>query len=684
MCRKSFLFSFLIFICSYSYGTNVVCNLNDSIKFSKEFKVLQNRILQLNDSSSYYFTLDPSKSYILADSAYRISARIDYCKGKLESIYNMGNALFAKGNIERSRQLFDYAIKGSEILKIWSLNGKSYLSKAKIDLISGNFKQCLEFCFVSIKSFYKANDFEGIAKAYVIIGITYAKSNDFDRAIVFNNRAYSILRVLDVKSDLAHVINNNAIIFVQQGKLDLGLKSFQEVLQINIEQNELSHQALNLLNIGKIYLIKEDYEEAEQYLKKSLQINSKYKFYQGLALSHSNLGDLYLSQNKLDLAIYHLLNAEKISEEYGLNVELQLVYERLALVYDKKNDYFNALKYFKANKNLSDSISKSRINQDLYLVEERYQNEINKTLLEMQVRDNEILRLKVYENVFFKSLFFGALAIFVLVIFVYSYILISRKKTNKKLLELNSALIETNNKLVITEAELRELNATKDKFFSLISHDLRNPFASLVSFIRIMNRDYESMNKEEVMELIAELKKTTDSAQDLLENLLLWSRTQTRNIVFRPETFNLHEVIINANNLYSSILKTKGLKIEIVCDSSHQINADKNMVSTIIRNLIQNAIKYSLPKNKIEVIAEKNENYHIISVRDYGIGMDENTKNKLFKSGTSNTKRGTFEEKGSGIGLLICNEFVNYHKGEIEVESELGKGTAIKVYIPRD
>jgi signal transduction histidine kinase len=243
-------------------------------------------------------------------------------------------------------------------------------------------------------------------------------------------------------------------------------------------------------------------------------------------------------------------------------------------------------------------------------------------------------------------------------------------------------LSDTNMRLVESETKLKDLNATKDKFFSIISHDLRNPIASLVSFVRIMNRDYDDMSENEVKELIADMKETTEKAQDLLENLLLWSKTQTGKIVFKPESFNFYDVIQENIQLFQSAISHKQISVQVFAENPSMMFADFNMTKTIVRNLLSNAIKFTHPRGNIRISFENTNKFFIFKIEDDGVGMKKDEIPLIFIPGGQKSKQGTADEKGTGIGLLISKEFVDRHKGHFQINSELGKGSTFAVHIP--
>lgn len=235
-----------------------------------------------------------------------------------------------------------------------------------------------------------------------------------------------------------------------------------------------------------------------------------------------------------------------------------------------------------------------------------------------------------------------------------------------------------------SENELRELNAMKDKMFSIIAHDLRNPFNIILSHSDLLSKDYNSFDDEERIEMIKSIKSASQQTYGLLQNLLTWTRSQLHNINYKYESINVKEQIREVAEIYNHIAADK--EIDIVCDIDDDLHmyVDKDTIEIILRNLISNAIKFSYKKNSIVIKAEKlaqEKNYVKISVVDNGIGIPEERLDQIFSLQMASTY-GTEKEKGTGLGLALCKEFVENNKGKIGVESIPDKETCFWILIP--
>jgi signal transduction histidine kinase len=237
-------------------------------------------------------------------------------------------------------------------------------------------------------------------------------------------------------------------------------------------------------------------------------------------------------------------------------------------------------------------------------------------------------------------------------------------------------------RLIESEKVLQELNATKDKIFSIISHDLRNPFNSLMGYNELLISNAESYSPEKVRRFAQEMHKSSEQALSLLENLLHWSRLQTGKLVPSPEKLNPQALLDELISLTRAEATKKKITIKPDIQTSDMVYADREMTKTVLRNLVTNALKYSYPKDVITVKAENLEDQLQFTVSDTGIGIEKEYVSDIFKVDCKVSKPGTNNETGTGLGLILCKEFVEINNGRIWAESELGKGSDFKLTLP--
>lgn len=239
------------------------------------------------------------------------------------------------------------------------------------------------------------------------------------------------------------------------------------------------------------------------------------------------------------------------------------------------------------------------------------------------------------------------------------------------------------NSLIDIQKQLQVLNTTKDRLFSIIGHDLKNPFNAIIGFSELMKTSWRDLDPKEIDEMLVMINESSSSAHTLLENLLDWARIQTEQLSFNPTSINIRSIIKEIMVLLNSSVRLKKINVLMHCEDSIISYADYSMVSTIIRNLLTNAIKFTHIDGVININVSENQDSTLICIEDNGVGMTQEDIDNIYKIDKIHSKHGTQQEKGTGLGLILCHELVEINKGELIVESELGKGSKFTVTLPR-
>ena len=260
---------------------------------------------------------------------------------------------------------------------------------------------------------------------------------------------------------------------------------------------------------------------------------------------------------------------------------------------------------------------------------------------------------------------------------------ISVRKQHEKEIEKHIKALELSEKrLRASEKELKKSNKQKDMFFSIIAHDLRSPFTSLLGFTQFMIQEADSLTKEEFREFSASIDKTARNIYNLLENLLQWARMQTGKMEYSAVKINLQELISDIIDLYQPNAFKKKISLRHTCNTERMVIADTNMLNTVFRNLVANAIKFTRENGVIEIKTEQKEKFVEITVKDDGVGIPKENIEKLFSIDERVSTIGTNKERGTGLGLVLCKEFVEKNGGTIKVESKEGKGSSFIFTVP--
>jgi len=290
-------------------------------------------------------------------------------------------------------------------------------------------------------------------------------------------------------------------------------------------------------------------------------------------------------------------------------------------------------------------------------------------------KNNEIQHLKIVSQAYDRNLFFFIIGLGIIVIGV----VYSRYRQKRKA---NVLLHEKNELIHLQKEQLKEAVATKDKFFSIIAHDLKSQFNTILGFTEVLDTNYEDYTDEERKKFIGILTKTSKNTFFLLENLLIWAKAQRGSIKIIKEYLNLKELVDISLLVYRGTATLKNIQIQNNISSMQHVYADSETMKIVIGNLIYNAIKFTHKGGEIRLSCKVLDKSVEIYIHDTGVGMSKEVTKKLFRIEESFSTKGTSNEEGTGLGLIICKEFVEKNDGEISIESETGKGSTFIISLP--
>jgi len=257
--------------------------------------------------------------------------------------------------------------------------------------------------------------------------------------------------------------------------------------------------------------------------------------------------------------------------------------------------------------------------------------------------------------------------------------LLTRVNTHIELKAAKDIILLQREELKQANEELKNANAAKDKFFSIISHDLGNLFHTLIGFSSFLTMQTDKISAEQKEDFLQSIQRASQKGYSLLSNLLEWARAQTGQITSKPAVLNLKSLVADNMALLSSNANAKSIKLSSSISETTTVFADKNMLDTVIRNLLANAIKFTPVNGEVKIVSEEKDSEVEISISDTGVGISPKDIEKLFRVDINHSTIGTGEEKGTGLGLILCQEFVEKNGGMIWVESEIGKGSTFYI-----
>jgi signal transduction histidine kinase len=429
-------------------------------------------------------------------------------------------------------------------------------------------------------------------------------------------------------------------------------------------------------DIGSIYLQQEKYDRALDYFFDSLKINEEIGNIPGIAGSYQAIGKCYSIIGENQKAIRYLeraLATAKSTETLELTRDAA---EVLSKTYAEQKQFSKAYPILVLFKKTSDALRNDQHVRKITQLEMK--NEFDKQQkqqqLEQQKKDLE-QAAKMRRQILLRWAFFAA---FILVSLLAAAIFRSFRIKQKA----NRLLAKQQKKIEAQRDQLHELNVTKDKFFSIIGHDLRNPFSALIGLTKLLVTEFENFPKDQIKELLESIYKSSENTYNLLGNLLEWARSQTGKIQWNPEDVELNQVARSAVELLSRNAHQKNIRLQNEINGKTMVTVDKNMLHTVFRNLISNAIKFTPDEGVVTICSQETDNFIETRVSDTGVGIAEKDIEKLFRIDTHFSRSGTKDEQGTGLGLILCKEFLIKNGGNIWAESQEGKGSSFIFTLP--
>ncbi|REH02004.1 tetratricopeptide repeat-containing sensor histidine kinase [Flavobacterium aquicola] len=569
----------------------------------------------------------------------------------------------------------NYAKKG--LLHAQKINDTEQIGLAYTNIgiayeIKSDYPHALKNFYNALEISEKNNDTKTLTSLYNNIGLIYIDLKNYKQGLIFYKKALQTSYQTNKERNISLLLNNIGDVYLQKKEFKKALTYFYKALIINKKNDENLGIGINLTNIGICYINIKNYEKGIEMLNKSIiayndnsNLYNNYNYYElGRAYYLMSQDEKYINNKEeyLDKSIGLLENALQNFIKYNSLKDIQETYYYLSKGNKIKGNFETSLDFFEKYAKIKDSIFSEESEKKMANLE--FQREID--LRDKQI---EIQNLRIYSDSRKVYLLIATAAAVATLLGLFLFLYISNIRNNKLLKEKNTII--------------SNINLQKDKFYSIIAHDLRGPFNGFLGLTELMAEDIDDMSNEEIKFAAANMRSSAKNLFELLENLLEWTRMEQNLVPFEPMEYLLESTTLESIVTLYNIAKKKEIRIHTQIPSTLLVFSDKNMFQAVIRNIVLNAIKFTPKKGEIHISALDNHGDIIITIKDSGIGMHQNLVNDLFKVDTKNNRIGTENEPSTGLGLILCKEFVEKHKGKIWVESEEGNGSAFHISFPK-
>ena len=614
----------------------------DSLEQLLEEAAPERRIELFCELSETYWQSSYDTSLLMAIHAHTLALKIDNEQLIARSLNMTGNAYYLMGDFTKS---MDHYLQALEIRK-------------------------------------ELGDSNSLASSYNNIGAVYLQMKDHNRALFYLKNAKAIFEAVEDDDHLFSTINNIGAVYIENEQFDTAYQYFIEAYEIAKRSGNEDNISIVQTNLGETALSMGLLDQSLEYQKQALDISRKRGNKAMMATIYTNLGKAFLKKRNFPQAYNAFQTSLDLSEEVNSLPDLRENYQYLAEYYEAQRDYRNALHFFRLYASTKDSIISQEAMIRIKEMESMSQAGTLQQEIELLRKDNEISSLEA-NRLKNTIILLAAFALMIILVFVVYYQKNRLKRETARLFEeKNKQLEKANLKLQNSEKHLKELNSTKDKFFSIIGHDLRNPLNALLGFSELISGNSRDYTSEEIQRYSKIINEAAKNIHLLIENLLEWSRSQSGNIDYNPESTDLMTVVLETIKVFEIHADKKGISLESEIQEDIILYADRNLLSAILRNLVNNAVKFTPNGGEVRIYSKQTESEITISVEDNGIGMSEEQLDNLFRLDNNVTMPGTSEEKGTGLGLILCKEFVDMHNGTLTATSQPNVGTTFSFTLP--
>ncbi len=610
-----------------------------------------------------------------ADSLKLVLAKTLTPQEKIKTLSALGKAYYTNSELDKALeteyQLLDMISKHGEKIdsaKCFRLIGLVYMQKSWYDKSLDNLMRAQHL-------FSESGDSAMQAKALMNVGIVHDCMNNYPMSLSYYNKALDYFKRTKNENGIADCELNIAIVLAKQKNYKPACENLLSAIKIYEKSGNDSYLAAAYINLGLTSKKMGNYNLAIEYLDKALKIWKQEEDQYHICYYHLNMGEIMLDMKRTEEAAKYLNTAEKLAKEVGSKDLLAKSYEFLSDYHVARNNFKEAYSYLDKSKQLNDSILNAETTEKVSQIQ--YQYEIAKREVEKEhlVKQNLNKELELSK----KNLMLYILGAILVIIAVLVILLITqnriKRKTNEQL-EVKNDLIE------LQKDELISLNVSKDKFLSILAHDIKNPLSSIHGISDLLLTDYDKLTEEEKKIFTRDIHTLSTNLFEIINTLLTWSTSQSGMITYRPIQFSIGKLCGKTANNLQTVAKQKDIVIESTVDEKLMVLADENMIISVLHNLINNAIKYSYHGTKIRIESIRLEGFAQISVIDSGIGLSAESQAKLFKYDQHFMNKGTAGETGTGLGLILCKDFVTKNGGTIKVESTLKEGSTFVFTLP--
>jgi signal transduction histidine kinase len=569
------------------------------------------------------------------------------------------------------QEAFGYAreaLKMAEYLKDTYRIGLAYRSLAGVYTVTAVYDKALEYLLMALSRFESLGDTLEMALCCNELGVVYMSSDDFKNAQNNFNQALKLNKIFRNYTEIARNYMNIGSNYLKTDSVDKGLSYFMVSLMI-ADSLKMDQEKIALLkNIGFGYARLGRQEDALRNFYKVLELLGKQPDDYTRSEAQVNIAKGYYSLKNYPVALKYAREGYILAKSKRFDHIYRDASKVLSDIYAAQGNYKPAYYYIKEFRDISDTIMNAEKAHQLARIQ---------TLYDLNLKEKENISLR-QENVINQK----RMQTRTLVMIIITTLVIVLAVLLYMLNHMNNRQLALNKKLAAQSSELEALNDLKDKFFSFVAHYLKNPFNTIMGFSELMQRATETNDINKTRQYSGLIYDLSAQVQKVLSNLLEWSRLQRRSFEVKPETVELTSLIKDVVEMNNREATRKDINLSITSEGNVFVVADRSMITTVLQNLVTNAINFTPSSGQISINCSVKEKYTEVTIADTGVGISEENLARLFDFDFSQAKIGSSDHGGAGLGLVICHEMLLKNGGTIHAKSEPGKGSSFTFTLP--
>ena len=631
------------------------------------------RIAMLISLSREYQYTNINKSRDLAENALKIAEAKNIRKQKLRAYQNLGALYSVSGDYSRALRYDNLALQNSLEHRDSTNLSIDYNNVASDYFDLGEYDEAYFYFTQSYRIARSTDDSLRMAIALHNVGRVFKELGQYERALAHLNLSMEMSHSIDDIEGIPYSLDEIGDVMIRKGEYDSALNTLLRSVKLTRQQKVLVLEPQTLAKLAIVHMHAGDYENALAYYDTTYLLHERTGNDFGIAEVELGRGQVFIEQGRYDEAMKSINRSLALAKQSNARTLEIRGYQNISNLYELKKDYKNSLLYFKQFKQLEDSLFSQDMQEKLLRDQIRFETEAKDTEIaalneERNLKDDTIKKQEFITNI-------------LVVVAALSVILLATVyRSGQRRRQINTLLLRHQQEMETRSEELERLNQVKDKFFSIISHDLRSPINALAGLLDLLDKG--AVRPEELSRHIHELKSRFNHTRTLLNNLLDWTLLQMDKLNLQPTRIDLHKMVDENVQLLGSV-PNKQIRLHNNVPPNTIAFADSNTVNLVLRNLMTNAIKFTNDGGEVAICADDRGTEWLIAVKDNGVGMNDDVIRILFDKTAPYTTRGTANEKGTGLGLILCKEFVEKNGGKIFVESKVGTGSIFSFTLPK-